>query len=124
MQRRGLRWPTWRAACAPARPSCSCCARPALWRPRSCWSMRRRPMPVLDANGQFCGYRGSARDVTQSVQAKAEMWQREHELAQMTLAKEEAEAASRAKSVLVSKVGHELRTPLNAIVGLAQLIRA
>jgi len=84
----------------------------------------RSAVPVLDANGQFCGYRGCARDVTQSVQAKLELWQREHQLAQMTLAKEQAEASSRAKSVLVSKVGHELRTPLNAIVGLAQLIRA
>ncbi|RQP26277.1 sensor histidine kinase [Piscinibacter terrae] len=83
----------------------------------------RSAVPVLAADGVFLGYRGSARDVTESVQAKAELWRREHQLLQMTLAKEEAEAANRAKSVLVSKVGHELRTPLNAIVGLAQLIR-
>jgi signal transduction histidine kinase len=83
----------------------------------------RSAVPVLGADGVFRGYRGSARDVTESVQAKAELWRREHQLLQMTLAKEEAEAANRAKSVLVSKVGHELRTPLNAIVGLAQLIR-
>jgi signal transduction histidine kinase len=83
----------------------------------------RNAVPVLGADGVFCGYRGSARDVTESVQAKAELWRREHQLMQMKLAKEEAEAANRAKSVLVSKVGHELRTPLNAIVGLAQLIR-
>jgi len=36
---------------------------------------------------------------------------------------ERAEAASRAKSVLIAKLGHELKTPLNAMVGLAQLIR-
>ena len=47
----------------------------------------------------------------------------EHQIGQLRLAKEAAEAASRAKSMLVSKVGHELRTPLNAIVGLSQLIR-
>jgi len=35
----------------------------------------------------------------------------------------QAEAASRAKSVLIAKLGHELKTPLNAMVGLAQLIR-
>jgi signal transduction histidine kinase len=83
----------------------------------------RNAVPLLGADGVFRGYRGSARDVTESVRAKAELWRREHQLMQMKLAKEEAEAANRAKSVLVSKVGHELRTPLNAIVGLAQLIR-
>jgi signal transduction histidine kinase len=84
----------------------------------------RSAVPVRDGQGEFCGYRGLARDVTESVLAKAHLWSREHQLAVMTLAKEQAEAANQAKSVLVSKVGHELRTPLNAIVGLAQLIRS
>ncbi|HET6316613.1 MAG TPA: HAMP domain-containing sensor histidine kinase [Chloroflexota bacterium] len=35
----------------------------------------------------------------------------------------QAEAASRAKSLLIAKLGHELKAPLNAVVGLAQLIR-
>src|SRR5438132_6100033 len=45
------------------------------------------------------------------------------EVEQLRLALQQAEAASRAKSVLIAKMGHELKTPLNAIVGLAQLIR-
>jgi signal transduction histidine kinase len=48
----------------------------------------------------------------------------ETELEQLRQALERAEAASRAKSVLVAKLSHELKTPLNAIVGLAQLIRS
>jgi PAS domain S-box-containing protein len=37
-------------------------------------------------------------------------------------AKHEAEAASRAKSDLLSRTSHELRTPLNAILGFGQLL--
>lgn len=80
----------------------------------------RSAVALLNPDGSLRGYRGSARDVTQSVEAKAQLWRRDEALRR---AKEQAEASSRAKSVLVSKVGHELRTPLNAIVGLAQLIQ-
>lgn len=80
----------------------------------------RSAVPLFNADGSLRGYRGSARDVTQSLEAKAQLWRRERALRR---AKERAEASSQAKSVLVSKVGHELRTPLNAIVGLAQLIQ-
>jgi len=45
------------------------------------------------------------------------------ELDRLRQALEQAEAASRAKSVLIAKLGHELKTPLNAIVGMAQVIR-
>jgi signal transduction histidine kinase len=82
--------------------------------------MSRSAVPLFNADGSLHGYRGSARDVTQSLEAKMQLWRRDEAL---RLAMEQAQASSQAKSVLVSKVGHELRTPLNAIVGLAQLIQ-
>jgi len=40
----------------------------------------------------------------------------------LTLARDEAEAASRAKSTFLATVGHEIRTPMNGVLGALELL--
>ena len=67
---------------------------------------------LRDEAGELRGFSKVTRDITERRRAQEAL---EH-------ARQEAEQASTAKSVFLSRMSHELRTPLNAILGFAQLL--
>ena len=85
--------------------------------------------PERDVNGTIIGYHGITREITERKNTEAELRRHrdhleelvEQRTAALSIAKEAAEAASRAKSTFLANMSHELRTPMNAIMGMTGL---
>jgi signal transduction histidine kinase/DNA-binding NarL/FixJ family response regulator/HPt (histidine-containing phosphotransfer) domain-containing protein len=69
--------------------------------------------PLFGNEGQIRGVMVSLDDVTQLEQNKIEL----------KLAKDEADAANKAKGDFLANMSHEIRNPMNAIVGFTDILR-
>ncbi len=70
--------------------------------------------------GEVRGFFFLQTDITEIKKAENRLQQLNAEL---TLARDRAQAANRAKSAFLANMSHEIRTPMNAIVGLTHLLR-
>lgn len=70
-------------------------------------------LPYRDADGTVKGVIGGWLDISERRQL----------LEALSLAKEQAEGANRAKTLFLSTMSHEIRTPLNAVIGMLEMAR-
>ncbi len=68
--------------------------------------------PITNASGDVIGVASLVTDITKNKKAEAMILQ----------AKEDAEAANKAKSEFLATMSHEFRTPMNGILGMTDLI--
>ncbi|OYU06060.1 MAG: hybrid sensor histidine kinase/response regulator [Pseudomonas sp. PGPPP1] len=66
-------------------------------------------------------YRDGDEKVVGMIAGWVDVSERQHLLGQLQEAKEEADAANRAKTTFLATMSHEIRTPMNAVIGMIEL---
>ncbi len=83
---------------------------------------RRKDGMLINLDVSAAGLRGARGELSGVVCIVADFTARKQNEIALRLAKEAAEAATRAKSEFLANMSHEIRTPMNAVIGMTGLL--
>lgn len=91
-----------------------------IWRGELC--NKRKDGTLFWESASIAPIRNRGSQPTHFVAVREDITERRRMMEELRQAKEEADAANKAKSQFLARMSHEIRTPLNAVLGFAQLM--